>query len=160
MGWVLSKELGVRTPDGSVVVSEGCASGWASQAIKNVLGWDPDEADLCDQDDVAGLFVLDALGRLRRREEIEAVVLDESLDCPRLQVLEVRGSGLGGSRLGESAPDRDLSCILAESTQSPESLRAHIAVATRGKFDKNICGARCVRVPKRLTKSAMHIERQ
>jgi hypothetical protein len=59
IGWLTSRELGVKTPAGAVV--SGTPSGWASRALDHVLSWDPRDAQLCSAEDVAGIFVLDAV---------------------------------------------------------------------------------------------------
>jgi hypothetical protein len=111
-GWLLSRALGVLTPDAAVVMSDDGAIGWASKKIEYALGWHPDDADLCSQNNIAGIFVLDAIIGNPDRHKDNVLVVDRSDDQPK----EVYSIDLALSWLGypEEFPGQGLNiCEIA-----------------------------------------------
>lgn len=59
--WLLCRQLGVRTPQGAVVMATGERS-WLSAALGLVMHWDPAFRDMISNlDEVAAMLVLDAI---------------------------------------------------------------------------------------------------
>lgn len=129
VSWLLSRELQLRTPEACVVEPEPLPmvededpvgatpvplsptagrQGWASRAVEHVLPWEPDEADLCNQRDLCGIFLLDAIVGNTDRHENNVLVADSTNSAAR----EVHSIDLASSWCGDaqflSARDLDV----------------------------------------------------
>ncbi len=111
VGWLLSKELSVRTPEAAFVTGERL--GWASRRVDAIMNWAPDDAGLCDPVDVARIFVLDALIGNTDRHNDNVLVFDEGGNAP----LWVYSIDLGNSRVGHPEGFAELGLGVADDPQ-------------------------------------------
>lgn len=111
VGWLLSRELSVRTPEAAFVTGE--RAGWASRLVDAAMNWAPDDAGLCDPVDVARIFVLDALVGNTDRHNDNVLVFDVGGDAP----LWVYSIDLGNSRIGHPEGFAELGLDVADDPQ-------------------------------------------
>lgn len=103
VGWVLSRALEVKTPAAAVMV-ESKRLGWASELVPDALPWRAAEASQCSVEDIANIFVLDAIiGNVDRHDD-NVLVVDRGGAVP----YEVISIDLANSWLGGGAPDGPL----------------------------------------------------
>lgn|GEM_PF-3867943 len=110
IGWFLSKALAIRVPEAALVT--GKSVGWASEVLKDCSAWQPDDATQCDPDDLANVFVLDAVVGNGDRHGENVLVYDPG-EGALLQVwsIDLGNAWLGGghdgplSRTGEIPDD-------------------------------------------------------
>ncbi|MGC4063144.1 MAG: hypothetical protein QM784_00540 [Polyangiaceae bacterium] len=139
--------LEVQTPPGAVVVHDENAVGWASLAMENVMGWTPEEADLCNQSDIAGIFVLDSVIGNSDRHSDNVLVADPDDNPKRVYSIDVANAWLGdpegflghGLDLQEVIPGnflRGASRGLVESHARPFLERCRVLSTEGGRLER------------------------
>jgi hypothetical protein len=117
LGWALSHVLGVKTP-ACALVREGKKQGWCSELVEGASSWRAIDATSCSAEDIANVFVLDALiGNTDRHEENVLVIDPGGADVYKVVSIDLANSWLGGGA------DGPLVRRVADVPETPQFLR-------------------------------------
>jgi hypothetical protein len=106
LGWLLSRDLGVPTPDSAIHVTH-VETSWLSEVVGPMDHWSPVCAQrLADPDELAKIIALDAIiGNFDRHEGNILARPDDTIEQLRLFSIDLGWSWIGESDLGSRGVD-------------------------------------------------------